>query len=110
MRSADTTRIRIGNNSIASNGDMVDERSLTLLKIERRQFLDGSLLVRGRVDRIQFDDAWEYPFSVRRRFLREMRPDFGNIDAFGIWRDREESDEDLLTKLGAQWGASGGFD
>jgi hypothetical protein len=110
MRSADTTRIRIRNNAISSKGGMLDERSSTLFEIERRQFLDSALLVHGRVDRIQFDDAWEYPFSVRRRFLREIRPDFGKIEAFGIWRDREESDEDLLTKLGAQWGASGDSD
>lgn len=110
MRSADTTRIRIRNTSISSKAGMLGERSSTLLEIERRQFLDSALLANGRVVRIQFDDAWEYPFSVRRRFLREIRPDFGQIGAFGIWRDREESDEDLLAKLGAQWGASGDFD
>lgn len=107
MRSADTTRIRIRNNSMSSKAGMVDERSSTLFEIERHQFLDNALLASGRVDRVQFDDAWEFPFSVRRRFLQEIRPDFGRIGAFGIWRDRDESDEDLLANLGAQWGARG---
>lgn len=31
---------------------------------------------------------------------------FANIPAFGIWADRAESDDELLERLGSQWGDS----
>jgi hypothetical protein len=86
---------------------MPDDVSSTLFEVERGQILDNALLRGRKLNCVQFDEVWEYSFSVRRLFLQEIRPDFTSVDAFGIWRNREESDADLMNKLGAQWGAGG---
>lgn len=67
-------------------------------EVDRGEFLNEPFL-----EGIWFDGGRELPFSSRIYFLA-YRQSFANIPAFGIWADREESDDELLDRLGSQWG------
>lgn len=41
--------------------------------------------------------------SVARVYLGRMRPSFGKLKAFGIWKERPETDDDLLASLPGRW-------
>jgi len=72
---------------------VTEESSVTRRELLGPQFSEG----------MWFDGGREVPFNVRNYFLR-YRQSFANIPAFGIWADRKETDEDLLQRLGSQWG------
>jgi len=64
-------------------------------------FIEGLPLAEGP-EGVSFNGVSEMSFNVRNYFLR-YRQSFANIPAFGIWADREESDDELLDRLGSQW-------
>lgn len=55
---------------------------------------------------VRFNGTVELSFNVRNYFLPRPRysQSFANIPAFRIWADRQESDDELLERLGSQWG------
>lgn len=55
---------------------------------------------------VSFNGVQELCCNARNYFLPRPRygPSFGSIPAFGMWADRTESDDELLERLGSQWG------
>jgi len=72
---------------------VTEESSVTRRELLGPQFSEG----------MWFDGGREVPFNARGYFLA-YRQSFATMPAFGMWADRRESDEELLLRLGSQWG------
>ena len=79
-----------------------------LTEVDYRPFLDVAFIQDAAVAEgpvgVSFNGVQELCCNARNYFIPPYRPSFANIPAFGMWADREESDEELLRQLGGQWG------
>lgn len=70
-----------------------------MIEVDQRELLGQPFM-----ERLSFDGGREIPFNVRSYFMARYQQSFADIPAFGIWADRKESDDELLERLGSQWG------
>ena len=75
----------------------------TVVVTEESSATRGELLGPQFSEGMWFDGGREVPFNARSYFLA-YRQSFATMPAFGMWADRRESDEELLLRLGSQWG------
>lgn len=89
--------------------EKIDTRS-DLTELDSRPFPDVAFIQEGAVaegpEGVSFNGVQELCCNARNFFLPRPRygPSFASIPAFGMWADRAESDDELLERLGSQWG------